>query len=153
METTTETAPKDDLQVGKNEDIFTSSSTYYTIDNKGNHPESVFEDVRINGNESRGRADRTLGLTKKIFKPLWLNLGAGAGYQLTLWEVDEYSSSGNFEGSEWVKNTDESYFRPVVEVGILLDLWSVVLNYTLKKYDFDSDFGHLVHRLGVGFSF
>ena len=110
---------------------------------------SVFDDVRPTGETRTSHFDGTLGLTKKIAFPLWLYAGGGINYSQLSIQVDEYNDSGRFVESEWIKNTDQQFIKPVVEAGAIIDVGGFQLRGGGKMIDFKD----IYYTLGVGFSF
>ncbi len=136
------------LNIGLNSDLFTFG-TYFTIDNNGNHPESVFSDIRYAGEIRRGRAKAVYGKTYKLFHPLWLTIGGGIAYNSVFLKMDQYFDSGDYESTTWVKNSDLSKWDGVFESGLIADLGGFLVNGSLIT----NDFTNWNLSLGIGFTF
>lgn len=136
------------VTVRANENFFQGNS-FYTVNDQGIYDGSVFDDVRPTGETRTSHFDGMLGLTKKIAFPLWLYAGGGINYSQLSILVDEYNDSGRFVESEWIKNTDQQFIKPVVEAGAIIDVGGFQLRGGGKMIDFKD----IYYTLGIGFSF
>lgn len=135
------------LGVRVNNDFLTKS-TYFTVDNGGNYTGTSLTDIRYKGEKRYGQGEAVLGLTKKIAYPLWVYGGGGVALNQQWIRVDSYYSSGNFNETAWVRNTDEQKLRPLAEAGLILDISGLHLRGGVKSIDFQN----LHYNIGIGFS-
>jgi hypothetical protein len=135
------------FSTGINNNIFTETA-YFTVNNSGVFDGEVFTDLRKTGESKIGAFNGMVGLTKKIIYPLWIYGGLGIDHKRLILEVDEYDDSGDFYETVWVRNTDESYWKPAYEAGLIIDFSGFFLRGGLKTLDF-SDY---YLNFGIGFS-
>ncbi|RPE09160.1 hypothetical protein EGT74_19310 [Chitinophaga lutea] len=128
---------------------FLTKSAYFTVNNQGELEGNVYKDIRPTGETLKGNADLMLGLTKKLTYPLWVYGGGGATLHRHWEEMSSYHDNGALYETEWVKNTDEQYIKPVVEAGLIIDLSGFNIRAGGKMIDFKD----IYYSLGVGFSF
>lgn len=128
---------------------FLTSSAYFTVNNKGELDGNVYDDIRPTNESRDGNADIMLGLTKKITYPLWIYAGGGVTIHNHWEEMSTYSDNGTFYETEWVKNTDEKFVKPVAEAGIIVDL----MGFNVRAGGKIIDFKDIYYSLGIGFSF
>lgn len=136
------------MNIKMNTGIFTES--LYTIDNQGNsstyNPGGWF--LIPTGNVIHGNISLSSGITYKIIYPLWGYLGLGLGYNPRYDEIDEYTSSGSFYETYWMRNTDETSINLFFEGGANLKISKVlVLKYGIMYRE------GVIHQLGLGFQF
>lgn len=135
-----------------NPEVFTSGAANGTVDNKGIVTGGQFtswgNDWRFNNVIRTGIAEGMIGLTKKIIYPLWVYTGVGVSYNQSFWEMDIHDNNGDYFATDWVKNTDEAKFNPVVESGLIVDFNGFNIRGGLKTHDFKE----ITLTLGVGFS-
>jgi outer membrane protein assembly factor BamD (BamD/ComL family) len=129
------------LNLKINQQLFTSH--LWEIDNLG-MSDSPW-DIIPTGESRQANISLSGGVTFRIVYPLWAYLGVGLGYYPQFDEVDEYTSSGDFYETVWMKNTDESSIGFSPEGGLNLKLGNVlVLKYGLLFRK------GVVHQLGIG---
>lgn len=128
---------------------FLTSSAYYTVNNSGELDGNVYQDIRATGESRKGDADIMLGLTKKITYPLWIYAGGGVTIHQHWEEMSTYNDNGTYYETEWVKNTDEKFVKPVAEAGLIVDL----SGFNIRAGGKIIDFKDIYYTLGVGFSF
>lgn len=126
-----------------NVDFFTYS--LWEIDNAGNTDR--FGSIVRTGNFRQGAAGMNLGVTLPLAYPLWGYLGAGIGYFPFYEEVDSYSSSGDFDETEWMKNTDQTSFGFTPEAGFMIRLGQSAVLRTGVRYQM----GGLNYQIGIAF--
>ncbi len=136
------------ITVRANESLF-QGGTFYTVNDKGVYEDNILDDIRPTGEIRTSQFDGVLGLTKKIAFPLWLYAGGGVNYSQLFIEADEYNDAGRFVETEWIKNTDQELFKPVVEAGAIIDIGGFQIRGGGKMIDFKD----IYYTLGVGFSF
>lgn len=136
------------VSVKANEALFKGGS-FYTVNDQGVYEDNVMDDIRPTGATRTNHFDGMIGLTKKIVFPLWLYAGGGVNYSQAYIEVDEYNDSGRFVETEWIKNTDQQFFKPVVEAGAIIDIGGFQIRGGGKMIDFED----IYYTVGVGFSF
>lgn len=124
-----------------------------TVDNTGQVTGGQFvnwgNDWRFNNETKHAVAEGLLGITHKIAYPLWMYAGAGASYNQLYWNMDIYDNNGDYDSTDWVKNSDESKIKPVLESGLIVDIMGLNLRGGMKTEKFDK----FMLTLGVGFSF
>lgn len=129
----------------------TFSGDYYETNNDVRSDADYYYFNRT-GQEKIAKWEATIGITRKLFRPVWLQMGGGASVNKTYWEVDRISNTtGNIFGTEWAKNTDQTWTKGVAEAGLILNLRWFVLNYVVKNVGLRN--GAWSHRVGVGISF
>jgi ankyrin repeat protein len=135
-----------------NENIFESYSLNGTVDNKGTVTGGQYanwgNDWRFTNTTKVGIAEGVIGLTKKITYPLWIYAGAGVTFSQTFWEMDLYDNLGDYEKTDWVKNTDEQVYKPLFESGLIIDLSGFNIRAGAKTEDFNK----FIWTAGIGFS-
>lgn len=127
--------------------IFTNG-TYFTVKNDGSLNGNVYDDIRFTNVVRKANVELNFGLTKKIFYPLWLYAGIGGAYNTTYWKMDTYDDYGVYYKTNWVRNTDLTYWSPVFESGLIFDIKGFNLRVGAKTADED-----WFVTAGIGFSF
>lgn len=89
-----------------------------------------------------------LGFNYRLFYPIWIYVAGGVAYNALQEQIDEYRG-GRVDDTVWIRNTDQSKFEPVVEVGAFLNAGAFHLKSGIKGYDMDRR--HFT--LGIGISF
>lgn len=127
------------------------SGEYYTINDYGQSSDS-YTILQPTGRQKVGRWELMLGMNKKLFRPFWLQLGAGVYRSKTLWEVNRYYEyNGEYQSTNWVVNTDRATFEPAIEAGLVLNLKWLTLNYSIKNYGLTTT--QWFQKVGIGISF
>ncbi|HAC15908.1 MAG TPA: hypothetical protein DCE78_08200 [Bacteroidetes bacterium] len=136
------------LTARANEALF-NASDLYTVDDNGNlDGANSSYSYRDAGGRQIINGEGLIGLTYEIGYPLWLFAGAGVAYNAEQWEIDEYLR-GDFYETQWIRNTDQSNYEPVFEIGAILNFSGFHLQAGIKGYDAERTF----ITLGGGFSF
>ncbi|WP_439882636.1 hypothetical protein ACSX1A_05585 [Pontibacter sp. MBLB2868] len=130
-----------------NADIFKYGS-YFTVNNSGDIKGDVYGDVKFTGTKSAGNTEGVFGFTKKLTYPFWIYAGGGAAYNPVYWEAEMYNGSGNFDETEWARNTEATTWKPVIELGLITDVGGFNLRGGVKTQDFAA----WNVTLGIGFS-
>lgn len=112
-----------------NTDLFTEESTS-TIISDGSPIETKV-----------GYGDAILGLTKQIAYPVWIYAGGGAAFK------NIYEGWDTGDGTEWVKNTEESNVSFIGDAGVIVNISNLFLRAGVK-----SDLEELRFAGGIGFS-
>lgn len=133
------------FRVGFNAEIFKSGDAG-TVNNRGEIKDASGHYI-FSGNRNTGDVHAAFGLTKKITYPLWAFVGAGASYRCELWEMIEYNNGSKVD-ERWMKNTDNTKFKPLFEAGLMLDL----SGFSLMAGGRTADFSSFTYLIGVGFS-
>ncbi|MFT4849912.1 MAG: ankyrin repeat protein [Sediminicola sp.] len=140
------------LTVRANEEYFKTSGSNGTVDNKGKVTGGQFtnwgNDWRFINNTRSSVVEALIGINKKIAYPLWIYAGAGISYSQTSWEMDIYDNLGDYYDTDWLKNTDEQYYKPVFESGFIVDLSGFNIRGGVKT----EKFKEFTMTLGIGFS-
>jgi hypothetical protein len=131
------------MDIKTNVEFFTYA--LWEIDNAGNTDRSG-NSIR-KGNSRQGAAGLNLGITIPLAYPLWAYLGGGIGYFPYYEEVDSYSSSGNFNETEWMKNTDRTSFGFTPEAGFMIRLGKSAVFRTGVRYQLEE----LTYQIGIAF--
>jgi hypothetical protein len=124
---------------------------YYSINNYGQSSDGFYV-LQPTGRKKSGQWEAVVGVNKKLFRPFWLQLGAGVYRSNTLWEVNRYYEyNGEYQSTNWVRNTDQSIYEPAIEAGLILNLKWLTLNYSIKNYGLNTD--RWFQKVGIGISF
>ncbi len=131
-----------------NEALFTNYDPYTVNDNGNLDGASSTYTYRDGGGRRTINGEGLVGFTYEIAYPFWMYAGAGVAYNAEQWEIDEYLR-GSFEQTEWIRNTDQTKYEPVFEVGAILNFSGFHFQAGMKGYDAERTF----YTLGAGFSF
>ena len=135
-----------------NSNVFRAFDVIYEIDNDGNHDHPG--NVASTGNNSVGLLGLSVGVTYKIYYPIWLYAGVGIGYTPTYQEVDTYYSSGSFWETEWFLNSDKSVIDFYPEFGLKTILFNSLVLKAGMIYRYSLDEGNQFgFQFGLGFTF
>lgn len=105
---------------------FQDLKTQYECDNAG-VIESSGTPSWFTGADKQSRLAVTGGLLQRLWKPIYLYVGAGYGYKELGWEL---------EGGEWAKNTEKSFKGVEAELGALFRLNNIALSAGLQTNSF-----------------
>jgi tetratricopeptide (TPR) repeat protein len=121
----------------------------YTVDDNGDLDGASSTYVyRDTGERQTMNGEGLLGMTYELAYPLWLYAGVGVAYNAEQWEIDEYLR-GSLSDTQWIRNTDQTRYEPVLEAGVMLNISGVHLQAGIKGYDMERTF----ITLGAGFTF
>ena len=135
-----------------NSNVFKAFDVIYEIDNNGNHDHPG--NVLSTGNNSVGLLGLSVGVTYKIYYPIWVYAGVGIGYTPTYQEVDTYYSSGSFWETEWFLNSDKSIIDFYPEFGLKTMLFNKLVLKAGMIYRYSLDEGNQFgFQFGLGLTF
>jgi tetratricopeptide (TPR) repeat protein len=89
----------------------------------------------------------TIGVTKKIFHPIWIYAGGGLAY---LRELREFQDRGG--SNEYVVNKDRKVISPNVEAGLKLKVGFLVFSYGINKPISNYFKKPVIYNFGAAFS-
>lgn len=137
--------------VRSNSEFFSLSSPNGTVDNSGEVTGGQFaswgNNWEFKNEVSNANCEFLMGITKKLSFPIWAYAGLGISYNSLYWRMAIYDNLGDYYDTFWVKNSDETFVKPVFESGLILDLNGFNLRGGFK---FVHGKSHL--SLGIGFS-
>lgn len=123
-------------------------TAYWKTDDENSTADAGSGNRKFTGTIKHQSIYGTLGITKKIVRPLWIYAGAGVAYDL---ELREFEKDGNTK--ELVENADSKYVVINPEIGLQLKLGFLTVRYGINKPItplFKEDF---MQHFGVGLSF
>jgi tetratricopeptide (TPR) repeat protein len=136
------------FSIGINKNIFTEQA-YYTINDAGAYDGERPNDIRPTNVKKMGTFTSMIGLTKKITYPLWAYAGAGIAHQIQLQEAEIFDSYGDYSRTDWIKNTQHTFWQPAFETGLIVDLKGFFVRGGIKGNNFSERY----YTFGIGFSF
>jgi hypothetical protein len=102
--------------------------------------DKILQDVEWVGKPITTGANLNIGITKRVFYPIWVYAGAGASYTNTMQKFKGYSvSEGMLEVEDTIYRYGAERVRPNVDVGVIAVLRPITLSVGVR-YDFNEAF-------------
>ena len=134
---------------GRTGDGIFETEAYWETNNNNSISESVDQKKKYTGITKSKTIYAGLGITKKIFYPLWVYAGAGVCINSELRQFEHTQT----KELEYAVNKDMKYTAVNFETGLYLKLGPIVISYGVNRPINEKFTGTIVQHFGAGFCF
>jgi hypothetical protein len=125
----------------------------FTVNNSGTVYGSPYAKTEATGQVKSGMAELVMGLTWKLFAPVWMYGGVGLNHSREYWEMEILDENSNNIGNVWARNQQSNLNQPTLEAGLMGDFKGLNLrvgtsltSLELKQVRFHFGLGFSVRR-------
>ena len=122
-----------------NEDLYTINKSGQITDSSGD----IKPDAGLTDESYKINFNAALGMTRKIYYPLWCYLGAGVS-----WDSFIRSYTAENDATYWVQYADRTKFNPMLDLGLSLKLGKIVCSSGIR---INTSFKNCYYTFGLQF--
>lgn len=128
----------------------TTKTAGFTVNNSGSAYGSPYAKSESTGHFVTGMAEFLMGITWRLFEPVWMYSGIGLNHSREFWQMEVWQEGGLHSTEVWARNQQSNLNQPTVEMGLMADFKGINVRVGPSLTNFDLE--QLRFHLGLGFS-
>ncbi|EMS34695.1 hypothetical protein C943_03382 [Mariniradius saccharolyticus AK6] len=129
---------------------FLQNKAEFTVNNSGTVYGSPYAKTEATGQVKSGMVELVMGLTWKLFAPVWMYGGVGLNHSREYWEMEILDENSNNIGNVWARNQQSNLNQPTLETGLMGDFKG--LNVRVGTSLTSLELKQVRFHVGLGFS-